>query len=140
VQCSYTTTMPSTLRLNCLIEGEDIVFVVSVGLEDVVSELKKLIRERALDSLKDVDPYTLELWKVSAINKPLLCKMTLLLLAQGTQFHRRQAKQHSHSMYQAPGLFKIYRQIRGREQRLQYISNRASQRLHPHNRKGPAYQ
>lgn len=36
----------------------------------MVSDLKKEIkRERALDTLKDVGPHTLELWKVSAINE-----------------------------------------------------------------------
>ena len=71
--------------LNCVIEGEHIVFVVPVGPEDVVSGLKELIQsKRALDSLKGVGPHTLELWKVSAIDEPLLCEMTLLSLAQGT--------------------------------------------------------
>jgi hypothetical protein len=82
-------------KLNCLIEGESNVFVVPVGPEDVVSELKELIRsKRALDSLKDVGPHTLGLWKVSAIDEPL-CEMTLLFSAQGLQPHQRQAKQHS---------------------------------------------
>ncbi|KAK2465690.1 hypothetical protein APHAL10511_002234 [Amanita phalloides] len=53
-----------TLQLNCLIEGEPTVFVVPVGRNNVVSNLKKLIQsERVLDSLKDVGPHTLELWK-----------------------------------------------------------------------------
>ncbi|KIL64993.1 hypothetical protein M378DRAFT_554864 [Amanita muscaria Koide BX008] len=64
VQCSHATTMLTTLRLKCLIEGEDIVFPVTAGCDDEVSDLKELIRsERALDSLKDIDPHTLELWK-----------------------------------------------------------------------------
>ena len=62
-------------KLNCLIEGEYIVFVVPVEQNDVVSELKEFIQsKRALDSLKDVDPHTLELWKVSAIDEPLYVK------------------------------------------------------------------
>ncbi|KAF8330990.1 hypothetical protein F5887DRAFT_76515 [Amanita rubescens] len=55
----------SRLRLNCLIEGEYTVFVVTVEHNWVVfSDLKKVIQsERALDILKDVGPHTLELWK-----------------------------------------------------------------------------
>jgi len=77
--------MPAPILLNCLIEGEDVVFVVPVGPKDVVSGLKELIQSKqAQGSLKDVDPHTLELWKVSAIDEPLLYEMTLLSLAQGT--------------------------------------------------------
>ncbi|KAM6499266.1 hypothetical protein JOM56_004774 [Amanita muscaria] len=58
--------MPTTLRLNCLIEGEDIVFTTTAAGDDNVSNLKKSIqKERALDSLKDVGPHSLELWKVN---------------------------------------------------------------------------
>ena len=64
--------MLTTLRLKCLIEGEDIVFPVTVVRDDEVSDLKEKIQsKRALDSLKDVGPHTLELWKVSAIDEPL---------------------------------------------------------------------
>jgi hypothetical protein len=64
--------MPTTLQLNCLIEGEDIVFVIPVEPDDHVSKLKGAIQsERAMDSLKDVGPHTLELWKVSAIDESL---------------------------------------------------------------------
>ncbi|KAM6496969.1 hypothetical protein JOM56_007442, partial [Amanita muscaria] len=53
-----------SLRLKCLIEGEDIVFQVPAVRDDEVSNLKESIQsERALDSLKDIDPHTLELWK-----------------------------------------------------------------------------
>jgi Crinkler effector protein N-terminal domain len=73
-----TTTMPGTpvpsqdssRKLNCLIEGESIVFSVTstVGHDWNVSELKEAIQsERALGTLNGVDPHTLELWKVSAI-------------------------------------------------------------------------
>ena len=56
-------------QLHCLINGESIVFVVTVGCDCVVSELKEEIqRKRAMGILKDVDPHTLELWKVSAID------------------------------------------------------------------------
>ncbi|KIL57441.1 hypothetical protein M378DRAFT_171770, partial [Amanita muscaria Koide BX008] len=76
------------LRLKCLIEGEDIVFPVTAGCNDEVSDLKKLIRsERALGSLKDIDPHTLELWKVSTIDEPL-CEMTPLFSAQELQPYR----------------------------------------------------
>ena len=57
-------------RLNCLIKSESIVFLVTVGRDCVVSELKKEIqKERALDTLKNVGPHTLELWKVSVIDE-----------------------------------------------------------------------
>jgi hypothetical protein len=87
--------MSATLRLKCLIEGEAIVFAVNAVCDDEVSDLKKSIQsERALGSLKDIDPHTLELWKVSATDEPLR-EMTLLFSAQGLQPHRRQTKQHS---------------------------------------------
>ena len=86
--------MPATLPLNCVIEGENIAFVVRVGPEDAVSELKKLIQsERAQGTLKDVDPQTLELWKVSAADEPLICEMTLLLSVKGC--HRCPSRGHS---------------------------------------------
>ena len=88
--------MLTALRLKCLIEGEDIVFPVTVVRDEEVSDLKEKIQsKRALDSLKDVGPHTLELWKVSAIDEPLLCEMTLLFSAQGLQLYRRQARRHS---------------------------------------------
>ena len=87
--------MPATLQLKCLIEGESIVFPVTAVCDDEVSDLKKSIqKERVLGSLKDIDPHTLELWKVSAIDEPL-CEMTLFFSAQGFQLHPLQAKQHS---------------------------------------------
>jgi len=62
--------MPATHKFKCLIEGEAIVFPVTAVCNDEVSQLNKLIRsERALDSLKDVDPRTLKLWKVSVIDE-----------------------------------------------------------------------
>ena len=71
----YTMLTSATLRIKCLIEGETIVFPVTAGRDDEVSDLKEFIQsKRALDSLKDVDPYTLELWKVSAIDEPLYVK------------------------------------------------------------------
>ena len=83
--------MLTTLRLNCLIKGEDIVFSVTAVCDYEVSDLKKFIQsKRALGSLKDVGPHTLELWKVSAIDEPL-CEMTLLFSAKGLQLYRRQA-------------------------------------------------
>ena len=90
---SHATTM--SLQLNCLIEGEAIVFLVDVVRNIAVSGLKEAIQsKRILDSLKDVGPHTLELWKVSAIEEPL-CEMTLLFSAQGLQPHRRQTTPHS---------------------------------------------
>jgi hypothetical protein len=69
----FATSFPSqggSRQLNCLIEGEHIVFLVPVGCDCVVSDLKEEIKgERALGTLKDVGPHTLELWKVSAIGE-----------------------------------------------------------------------
>ena len=85
--------MLTTLRLKCLIEGEDIVFPVTAVRDDEVSDLKEQTQsKRDKGSLKDIDPHTLELWKVSAIDE-LLHEMTLLFSAQGR--HRCQATQHS---------------------------------------------
>ena len=62
------TPVPSqngSRKLNCLIEGETIVFPVTAGRDWVVGELKEAIHsKRALDNLKDA--HALELWKVSA--------------------------------------------------------------------------
>jgi hypothetical protein len=56
-------------KLNCLIEGESIVFQVTVERDWGIGPLKELIQsKRTLDTLKDVDPHTLELWKVSTID------------------------------------------------------------------------
>ncbi|KAM6499703.1 hypothetical protein JOM56_005211 [Amanita muscaria] len=53
--------------LNCLIEGESIVFSVPVRRNCSVSMLKEVIQsERAMGILKGIDPHTLELWKASA--------------------------------------------------------------------------
>lgn len=80
--------MPITLRLNCLIEGEDIAFTINAtGDDSNVYDVKKSIQKRrALDTLQDADPHDLELWKVSAIDDPL-CEMTWLFSAQGLQPH-----------------------------------------------------
>ena len=49
-------------QLNCLVKREFIVFLVTVGHNCVVSELKKKIqKEWALDTLKNVGPHILEL-------------------------------------------------------------------------------
>ena len=85
------------LTLVCLIEGEAIVFPVTAVRDGMVGELKKLIQsKRALGSLKDIDPHTLELWKVSAIEEPL-CEMTMALLfsAQGLKLYCHRASRHS---------------------------------------------
>jgi Crinkler effector protein N-terminal domain len=66
-------------KLNCLIEGESIVFTVPVGRDWNISNFKKAIQsKRELDTLKGVDPHTLELWKVSAIDESR-CEMTWLI-------------------------------------------------------------
>jgi hypothetical protein len=60
----------SSYQLLCLIEGESVVFPVEVACSAIVGQLKKVIQaERALGSLKNVDPHALELWKVSAIHQ-----------------------------------------------------------------------
>ena len=70
---SAISSVPSqdgSRRLNCLIEGESIVFSVTVGRHCVVSDLKEEIqKKRAMDTLKDVDLHTLELWMVSGIDE-----------------------------------------------------------------------
>ena len=67
---SSVPTQDGSRRLNCLIKGESIVFLVTVGRDCVVSELKEEIqRERAMSILKGIDPNLLELWKVSAIDE-----------------------------------------------------------------------
>ena len=56
--------------LRCLIEGESAVFTVQVSSRTEIGDLKEVVqRKRALDTLKNVSPHTLELWKVSAINE-----------------------------------------------------------------------
>ena len=85
------------LTLMCLIEGETIVFPVIAVRDGMVGELKELVQsKRALGRLKDIDPHTLELWKVSAIEEPL-CEMTMTLLfsAQGLHLYRPRASRHS---------------------------------------------
>ena len=73
----------SSRQLNCLINRESIVFVVTVGCDCVVSELKEEIqRKRAMGILKDVDPHTLELWKVSTIDESR-CEVTRLTPTTG---------------------------------------------------------
>ena len=70
--------MPETQsrELHCLIAGESIVFIITMGCDYKVSHLKGVIqKERGLDTLKDVGPHTLELWKVSGIDE-LRCEMT----------------------------------------------------------------
>ena len=75
------TSIPSqdgSRRLNCLMEGESIIFLVTMGRDCVVSELKERIQgKRAMSTLKNIDPNLLELWKVSAINESR-CEVTSL--------------------------------------------------------------
>ena len=57
-------------ELMCLIEGESNPFSVTVSRDCVVSDLKEEIaKKRERDTLKDVGPQILELWKVSAIDE-----------------------------------------------------------------------
>jgi hypothetical protein len=59
------------LKLQCLIEGESTVFEVRVPhASATVGDLKEDIqKKRELGVLKGVDPVTLELWKVCALDK-----------------------------------------------------------------------
>ncbi len=60
----------SSLCLSCVIEDEDIVFLVDVPAQARVTVLKKEIqRERAMDTLQGVGPHMLELWKVCVLNE-----------------------------------------------------------------------
>ncbi|KIL54569.1 hypothetical protein M378DRAFT_752997 [Amanita muscaria Koide BX008] len=51
-------------RFNCLIEGESIIFPVTMGHDCEVSHLKEAIQNRRKNLLKDVDPDTLALGMV----------------------------------------------------------------------------
>lgn len=80
------TTMPATpIRLNCVIDDERDVFIVSLDPQETVSDLKKQIkRERKNRIPERVDTPTLQLWKpVCAIDELLICEMTLLLSVKG---------------------------------------------------------
>lgn len=61
------TTMPATpIRLNCVIDDERDVFIVSLDPQETVSDLKKQIkRERKNRIPERVDTPTLQLWKPS---------------------------------------------------------------------------
>ena len=90
---------PPLLNLNCVIEDEYKAFIITIGHDCFVDNLKKEIKkERALDTLKDA--HTLELWKVSAIDGSR-CEVTSLFSAQG--LYRCEASRHSGSTYWDPG-------------------------------------
>jgi hypothetical protein len=76
----FATSVPSqdgSHRPNCL-NGKSIVFLVTMGHNYVVSNLKEEIQgKRAMGVLKNIDSHTLELWKVSAINESR-CKVIWL--------------------------------------------------------------
>ena len=84
------------LKLQCLIEGESTVFDIGVPHASAsVGDLKKSIqKERELGVLKGVDPVTLELWRVGALDKvkaiwltstPHLDRLTLTSRSMRTQ-------------------------------------------------------
>jgi len=77
----FASCVPSqdgSRRLNCLIEGESVVFTVEESCRIEIGDLKEGIqRKRAMVILKDIDPHTLELWKVSTINKSR-CQVTYI--------------------------------------------------------------
>jgi len=65
-------------RLHCLIEGESVVFTVEESCRIEIGDLKEGIqRKRAMVILKDIDPHTLELWKMTAINESR-CQVTYM--------------------------------------------------------------
>jgi hypothetical protein len=65
----FATPVPSqdgSRRLHCLIKSESVVFTVEDSCRIEIGDLKEVIqRKRAMGILKDIDPQTLELWKVS---------------------------------------------------------------------------
>ena len=70
-----------TLRLRCLIEGEDAVFTVTVSVNDEIGDLKKLIKkEREQSILRDVDPNILVLWKVRRLESIVSFRLTFMIL------------------------------------------------------------
>ena len=77
----FATSVPSqdgSRRLLCLIEGESVVFATEESCRIEIGDLKEVIqRKREMDTLKDVGPHTLELWKVSTIDESR-CEVTWL--------------------------------------------------------------
>jgi hypothetical protein len=72
------SSQDGSCQLNCLIKGESIIFLVTAGCNCMVSDLKEDVqRKEAMGILKDIDPHTLELWKVSAIDESR-CEVTWL--------------------------------------------------------------
>ena len=62
------STQDDSRRLYCLIEGESIIFPVDVEHNCKVSSLKEAIQStRKYSILKNVEPHTLRMWKVSGI-------------------------------------------------------------------------
>ncbi|KIJ13061.1 hypothetical protein PAXINDRAFT_100881 [Paxillus involutus ATCC 200175] len=59
------TTLEATITLNCLVLGEDIrnVFPVEINETETVGALKELIKSERAIAFRDVDAYTLVLWK-----------------------------------------------------------------------------
>ena len=124
-------------HFNCVIEDEYKLFPVTMGRDYAVSELKKVIQSEARHALKDIDPHTLELWTVSAIDD-LRCEVTLLFSAQGP--YRCEASKDFGWTHRVPGRsFGICGHIRTYGQRLRYLFNVASQRSHSHNCAGPGH-
>ena len=133
--------MPGTdPRLNCVIEGEYKILQVTVEHSCwMISYLKEVIQNEAKHgTLKDVDPYTLELWKVSPIND-LRFEMTSLFSAQGP--YRCEARKDFGCTCRVPGRwsFGICGHIRTYGQGPRYLFNVASQIRNPHNCKGPIH-
>jgi hypothetical protein len=58
-------TMPQTVDLFCLIQGDDIKrqFPVRMGLTDTIAQMKEAIRAKK-QSFKEIDADILQLWKV----------------------------------------------------------------------------
>jgi hypothetical protein len=63
-----TPTQDESRRIYCLIEGDYNVFPVDVKHNWDVCDLQEAIQKKRKDSiLMNVDPFTLEVWKVSTL-------------------------------------------------------------------------
>ena len=72
-QATTPSRPPLNLRLCCVIEDEGLVFPVDIPTQGDVVDLKKKIQsERAMGILRDTDPHSLELWKVSIMDECMM--------------------------------------------------------------------
>ena len=61
-----TNTMPETIKLFCLVQGDDLnrAFLVRMQPTDTISDLKEVIQSKK-PSFKEIAADTLQLWKAS---------------------------------------------------------------------------